>query len=376
MNLLYTRLFNLSIRHDFYKNGLAKGVSLLPAPDTARKMKGGKMLFKYTPKGVTVLYRTADDETTPFVDMGKDVRLTLELSIANKNEFLNITDLDESPAKKYSSSNILYFKNDPASASDDPNSPEVLGFELIDFIQGRLFTYNFSLATAPAQVLFRVYNESNSLVPVGKDTDGVPFNDTLTLNKQSNDNYSQQIDLRDQSKGRYRITVRNTADTTTLLEKKIYLDEDMAGKNINGIIDINYDAAEDHIYDDREEYALQFYRKRSFWKFLVVNQSNTHDFSVDTFSIDDTGSATGPYAVNNFSVLGSVPNADVKVNDLDTIIFLSDTEIPFYEIPKVSLELKKNALTNPVLGDLPNPLHSGVVKEEAGGLASEIYVFI
>lgn len=376
MNILYTRLFNLSIRHDFYKDGLAEGVNLLPSADTAKLLKGGRMLFKHTPKGVTVLYRTEDDETTPFVDLGKDVRLTLELSIDNKNEFLNITDLDESPARKYSSSNILYFKNDPAAASIDPDVPEVLGFELLDFIQGRLFTYSFAVTAAPAQVLFRVYDESNTLVPVGKDTDGVPFNGTLTLDKQDNDTYSQQIDLRDRPKGRYRIVVRNVADTTTLIEEKVYLDEYMAGKGINGIVDIIYDTAGDHIYDDTEEYALQFNRKQSYWKYLVVNKSNTHDFSVDTFSINDAGAATTPYVVNNFSVLGSVPSADVKVNGLDTIVFLSDAEIPFYEIPKLSLELKKNALINPVLGHLPNPLHSGVVKQEAGALASEIYVFI
>lgn len=376
MNLLYTRLFNMSIRHDFYKNGLAEGVNLLPSADTARILKGGRMLFKHIPKGITVLYRTEDDETTPFVDLGKDVRLTFELSIADKNQFLNITDLDESPAKKYSSSNILYFKNDPASASTDPGVPEVLGFELIDFIQGRLFTYSFSLTAPPAQVLFRMYDESNTLVSVGKDTDGTPFNDTLTLNKQSNDTYTQQIDLRDRPKGRYRIEIRNVADTTTLMEEKIYLDEDMAGKNINGIVEIIYNTAGDHIYNDTEEYALQFSRKQSFWKYLVVNKSNTHDFTTDTFNIDDAGLAAAPYVVNNFTVLGSVPSADVKVNGLDTIVFLSDAEIPFYEIPKLSLELKKNALTNPVLGNLPNPLHSGVVKEEAGALASEIYVFI
>lgn len=376
MNLLYTRLYNLSIRHDYYKDGLAKGVSLLPSADTARLLKGGRMLFKTIPKGITVLYRTEDDETTPFVDLGKDVRLTFELSLANKNQFLNITNLDESPTRKYSSSNILYFKNDPASASTDPSAPEELNFELLDFIQGRLFTYGFSLSGSPAQVLFRVYNESNTLVSIGKNVDGTPWNTTLTLDKLSNDTYNQQIDLRDQPKGRYKITVRNTTDTTTLHEKEVYLDEDMAGKNINGIVDIIYNTAEDHIYSDTEEYAIQFNRKRSFWKYLVVNKSNTHDFNADTFSIDDAGSATGPYVVNTFSVLGSVPSADIKVSGLDTIVFRSNAEIPFYEIPKVSLELKKNALTTPVLGDLPNPLHSGVVKEEAGALATEIYVFI
>ncbi|NMM49684.1 hypothetical protein [Marinigracilibium pacificum] len=377
MNILYTRLFNLSIKHDFYENGLAQGVNIFPSLETTKLLKGGRMLFKHTSKGVTVLYRTEDDETTPFVDLGKDVRLTFELSLNNKNQFLNITDLDESPAKKYSSSNILYFKNNPSAASINPATPEPLEFELIDFIQSRLFSYSFSLSGSPTQVLFRVFEETNNtLVSIGKDVNGNLFPDTITVSKQDNDSYSQQIDLRDRPKGKYRIEIWNSGDTTKLQEVKVYLDEDMAGKDINGIVDIIYDTAQDHIYDDVEEYAIEFSRKVSFWKYLVVNKSNNHNFNLDTFSINDAGSPTTAYVVNNFIVVGTVPSADIKVNGLDTIVFKSDAEIPFYEIPKVKLQLKKNALVKPVLGDLPNPLHSGVVKEEAGDLASEIYVFI
>lgn len=376
MNIIYTRLFNLSIRHDYYENGLAKEVSLWPTAETAKLLKGARMLFKRTLKGVAVLYRAQEDEITPFVDLGKDVRLTFELSIGNRNEFLNITDLDESPSRKYSSSNILYFKNDPASASIDPDAPEVLGFELIDFIQSRLFTFSFGLASSPAQVLLRVSNEDGTLVSVGKHTDGTPFAATLTLDRQGDDSYSQQIDLRDQAKGRYTITIRNTADTTTLMDKEVYLDEDMAGRNVSGIVDIIYNTGEDRIYNDTEEYAVQFTRQASLWKYFVINKSKTHDFSSDTFTIDDGGSGTGPYVVNTFALSGSAPSADVKVSGLDTLVFLSDNAIPFYEVPKTSIELNKNALANPVLNHLPNPLHSGVLKEESGSLASEIYVFI
>ena len=376
MNIIYTRLFNLSIRHNYYENGLAKGVSLWPTAETSKLMKGGRMLFKRTPKGVVVLYRTQEDEVISFVDLGKDVRLTFELSIANRNEFLNITDLDESPSRKYSSSNILYFKNDPASASIDPEAPEVLGYEIIDFIEGRLFTFSFGLGSSLAQVLLRVSNEDGTLVSVGNHTDGTPFADTLTLDRQSDDSYSQQIDLRDQAKGRYSITIRNTADTITLLEKEVYLDEDMVGRNLSGIVEIIYDTAEDRIYNDTEEYAMQFNRQASLWKYFVVNKSKTHDFSSDTFTIDDSSSGTRPYVVNTFALSGSAPSADVEVIGLDTLVFLSDDAIPFYEVPKTSIELNKNALASPVINHLPNPHHRGVLNEESGSLASEIYVFI
>ncbi len=377
MNILYKRLFNLSINHAYYENSRAKGLVLYPTKETLKLLKGGRMLFKYLPKGFTVLYRTLDDEVSAFVDMGQDLRLVFEINIENRFEFLNITHLDESPIRKFSSSNILYFKNNPASASIDPTSPEPLEFELLDFIQSSLFTYEFTVDTSPAQVKFRLYAEDEtSLISVGKDVEGVPFNTTLTLNINDNGTYSQQIDLRDKPKGKYVIIIRNNSDTIDLLRKVVYVDDDLAGKKISGIVDITYNAAEGHIYEETEEYSIQLSSVESIWKYLIVNKSKILDFSTDVISINDAGSSVGPYIVNGFDISGSSPHGDIRINDLDTVVILSSAEIPFYEIPKIKLELKSSTLPKPLFTNLPNPSHSGVVKEEAGLLASEIYVFI
>ena len=375
MNILYTRLFNLSLNHAFYKNGLPKGLGLRPTQETEDLMKGGRMLFKQVTKGVTALYRTHDDEITPLVDLGKDVRLIFELDIKDRNEFMNITDLDESISKKYASSNVLYFKNDPANASTDKNTPEVLDFELIDFISPSLFTYDFGIGTSPAQVLFRMQDENGALVSVGKEVDGTPFNTTLTIDKNDNDTYNQQVDLRDKPKGKYTLVIRNQADTLDLITKVVYVDDNFAGKDISGIVDITYNTSEGHMYGDTEEYVIEFASKETVWKYLIVNKSNVFNLGVDTISLQDISGASGPYVANTFAVSGAIPNADVRVNDLDTVIFKSNIEIPFYEVPK-TLQLKKNALVKPVISHLPNPSYSGVVKEESGQLESEIYVFV
>jgi len=46
MNISYHRLFNLKISHDYYKDGLAKGVHLMPTKDTVEQLKNGRMLLK------------------------------------------------------------------------------------------------------------------------------------------------------------------------------------------------------------------------------------------------------------------------------------------------------------------------------------------
>ena len=149
MNIIYQRLFNLGIGHDYYTDQRAKGVTLLPTPATATSLVNGKMLFKKVNNGIVVLYRALDDGITPMIDLGGDAKFTFYLSADYKNEFLNITDLDESVSRRYESSNIVYFTNDPANASTDAGSPETITHRVIDSLESQLFTYLFSLPAGP-----------------------------------------------------------------------------------------------------------------------------------------------------------------------------------------------------------------------------------
>ena len=377
MNIIYNRLFNLNFGHNYYKNGKAKGVDIYPTQETTKRMANGQMLFKKVSGDVVLLYRTQDDEVTPLIDMGSDLRLTFYLTAEDKQQFFNVTNLDESPTKRISASNIIYFTNNPAAASNDPNSPESIAHTILDSLRSPLFTYEFQLIAGPAQVLFRVADANGSLVSVGAETDGTPLPTTLTLDKMTGESYSQQIDLRDKPKGIYTITVRDLADTTTLKEEKVYLDGQLAGQRIFGIVDIFYDAVGGHIYGATEEYLIQFTRRETIWKYYVVDKNGKVDLAANDLLISDQGPGGGdPYNVYSFTREGAEPNADIRVNDLDTVIFKSDLPIPFFEIPKLNLELRKNPGNQEVITHLPNPSHSGVIKDDAGDLASEVHVFI
>ncbi len=377
MNIIYQRLFNLGIGHDYYTDQRAKGVTLLPTPATATSLVNGKMLFKKVNNGIVVLYRALDDGITPMIDLGGDAKFTFYLSADYKNEFLNITDLDESVSRRYESSNIVYFTNDPANASTDAGSPETITHRVIDSLESQLFTYLFSLPAGPPEVLIRATNASGSLVPVGKSTDGTPLPTTLTLSKSEEDLYSQQIDLRNQPTGLYTITIRDIADANTLREELVYADSELASRDVLGIVDIVYETATDHLYGDTEEYLLQFSRKETVWKYFVVDKNGKIDLLANDLLVTDTGAGGGdPYDTYVFNREGDEPHADIRVNNLDTIIFRSTAPIPFYEEPKLNLELRRNPGNLQVIANLPNPSHSGVTKDDSGSPASEIYVFI
>ncbi|SHF18915.1 hypothetical protein SAMN05443144_10669 [Fodinibius roseus] len=376
ININYNRLFNLRLAHTYYKNERGGGLKLKPTRDTLRILRGGKMLFKTIPFGVTILYRAVEGEVTPLVTLPDDLTLTFSLEAENKAEFLNITDLDETPARTYSASDILYFTNDPApaSASTDPEHPEEISHQLLDGIKNSLFTYEFSLGSAPEEVLIRVRNAAGTPVSFGKKVDGDPLPTTLTLSKKDDGSYDRQIDLRNKPTGRYTVTIRNTADDTTLREERFYVHDKLASRDILGIVDITYDSGTELLYDDTEEYELRFSRKETIWKYFIVNKNKKVRFSTENLSINDLGSPD--YSSINFTREGPEPHPAVQINGLETVIFKSDDPIPFYEIPKTSIQLEKDPGDIVLIDNLPNPSHRGVVKKQGGILESEIYVFI
>jgi hypothetical protein len=196
ININYNRLFNLRLAHTYYENERGRGLQLQPTGDTLRILRGGNMMVKTIPYGITVLYRATDDEVTPLVSLPDDLTLTFSLKAENKAEFFNITDLDESPTRTFSASDILYFTNDPAAASNDPDNPEEITHVLLDGTKNSLFTYEFGLGSSPAEVLMRVSDADGNLVSAGKTVDGNPLPTTLMISKKEDNSYSRQIDLR------------------------------------------------------------------------------------------------------------------------------------------------------------------------------------
>jgi hypothetical protein len=479
MNIIYKRIFNLVLGHDYFVDGFDRFVNVRPTVETENKLSDGKMLFKTLPHGVTLLYRALDDETTPFVDLGQDQLFTFVLNSGNIAGLQNITNLDESPSKPYKTGNILYFKNIPANASSNKNNPEILSYEIIDTLRSRAFNYQFTLTGNPATVKLVVTDAKGTPVSVGKDGSGNPLPTTLPVSIRSNNTFEQQIDLSTFTKGRFLITILNDAETLTLKEEKIYADELLEKQNILGIAEIIYEAGTSQLYASTEAYKIQFSKANSTWKYFIVNKSKNIDLSTDSLAIADNGSVNGsPYSINSFSrsfasirltakTAGTAGNSitlaysgggsfpalslsgetlsggttgveakgsvtvvnnsvtaytlniggvdftegadfsngatpadtatnlisaingngsvevtaaslgyDLLVNNLETLVFNSDQAIPFFEKPKLNIELQQTSNNQKIIANLQNPSHGGIKKSFAGRLESEVYIFI
>lgn len=391
INISYQRLFNLKVSHDYYKDGLAKGVHMAPTSDTVDLLKNGRMLLKKLQHQSVVLYRGLNenppvDPPNPFIPLEEDFRFTFALTVENKSEFINKTNLDAT--NPYHSSNMLYFINNPGAASNDPTAPENLNFSLLDSIRNSLFTYSFQLVPIPpnpseVRLTVRPINDDGTLgatVEIGKDPNGVPITTPILLEIDAAGLgvYGQSIDLRNKKKGRYRIQVEDNANPGVFLrEEDVYIHDELATQNILGIVDVIYKVSgpEIHAYGSTEEYNIQFARKQTFWKYIIVGKTGGVD--ITTYQIADAGVAAPPYVVNIFNPISAPAVIDDFINGNPAKIYRSNVLIDLFETPKLNIELEGDGGSRKI-ENLPNASPNSIIKknEITEELESEIYVFL
>ena len=378
MYINYRRLFNLQFHHEYFTSGQPDGLQVIPTVKTLKKLSGGKMLFKKTKSGITILYRIKSYEETPLVPFHK-LQLRFVITVEDPTRFQTITDLDESDtSKKYSSANILYFKNNHSANAGNVQDPERLNHKLIDSIQRSLFTFTFSADGSPEKLYFRIEDDSGSLVSPGKDVNGDPFPQQLTLFKLQNESFRQQIDLRGRRSGLYNINLlKDENDPDPYYKETVFVDDELSGRKLIGILELNYET-EVQLYKNIQEYSLYFRNREFYWKYLIVNKNDFMENRSGAFHeavfIEDN-SDSDPALNFIFIRQNFDPNDPLKVNGHDTVVFRSDGTIPFYEIPRASVQLKDDP-ENILIESLPNPSPSSITKVVGNDHEAEIYVYV
>lgn len=375
MSIIYTRLGEVALRHDFYRDGIAKGIQLSPSAETANLLKNGRILFKTTPGGGVLLYRAEEDETTPISPLKVPLSFFFYLNSENIGSFLQITDLNEG-STEFESGKIPYFFNTPAQASTDNLAPEVLSYQLLDGARPKVFSLDLSLNPTPTSVRIKIRNSKDEIISSGKSQAGEWLPDLVEVFPDTQGNFRFIFDLKGRKEGIYTFTLRDESDTTDLWTKKYFLADDFSGKSM-GLIELSYTTAPAHLYGSKEYYQLEFTSKESLWTYYVVNGNQKIDLVTSNLSIQDDGNeGTVPYGTYNFSQIGASPNVDIKLNGKETVVFRSQSKIPYFETPKLNLKLVKTPGNQVLIPSLPNPSRSAPTKEFGGDTNTEIYVYI
>jgi hypothetical protein len=376
MNIIYSRLFEVSVLHDYFRDGIAKDIKLTPTRETQETLRKGRMLWRETPKGMAVLYRTENDLATPEVALNPPVDFFFFFTSENTPQFFTVTQLKKG-TRSYQSGDFLAFQSSPANASPDPENPEKIELDLWDGARSKVFITRITLNPVPSRVIFQVKDAAGTKIHSGKDITGNPLPLDLDLFPDEKGEFLLSVDLMGKPEGNYTLTLRNEANTQDLWKKEYFLTQDPEVKSALGVLKISYRSAPDRLYGDREYYALDLKRKATKWTYIIVSQNNKVDLGTAQLSILDKGNPPGtPYSTYNFQQIGAAPNAAIKVNNAETVIFKSQVPIPFFESPKLNLELRRKPGNRVLFGHLPNPSRSGAVKVSPGEEISEIYVFI
>ena len=69
MSAIYKTLFEVTIGHEYYDNGVCKDLTIFPLPETAKLLLGHKLVYRKGVNGFKILFGTDDSGETPFIEL-------------------------------------------------------------------------------------------------------------------------------------------------------------------------------------------------------------------------------------------------------------------------------------------------------------------
>jgi|GEM_PF-2521586 len=353
---LYKTLFEVDILHNYSKDEIFQEITLIPTDDTMNYIRGNKMLYKKTLRGFKVSYLATDAEGTPLISLD-DYKFKFHFNVKDSGKFFNVTDLTTASSDGFKSGNLILFSN----TTVDKKS---LSMAIIDMLKPNEFTYNFPYKAQ------NINADTASLEILDFDDNSTQIISYSSVKPDKQGNYFVKVEIPSVNSRKYifRISDSNNAQQ----DQTVLVDNILSKKKTHGIIEINYNSS------SIEKYKVEFESKNSFWKYIIVNKSNTLDFSDSSLSVTDKSTGNiDPYKIYEFKTYDQ-PHPKIKIDNYETAVFKSKKKIPFYEVPKLNIQLSSNSNHGDnqqieLYEHLPNPNHSGIINENN---ESEIIVFI
>ena len=375
MVINYTRLFNLRLGHDFFTNGNPGGLHLKPTVFTTGLLRSGRMLMKPLHDGITVLYESADDEITPKVRLQEPFELTFALYTGLLTQFLNITHLRLEDGRDHERGKLLWFNIDAGFTGQT----ESFTHDFIDSLRPSRFTFRHNQDDSDSVRVFSLQNQQGVTIPAGRDADGALLPLEISLSPDENGTITQQINLLEHKPGVYTIRLADESGDTDLHSENFYMDPQLNSRPPLGIIQLRFNS---YPHPDEsepvptQEYRLQFAARSAHWRYYVMNRSGKvihNGGGLEALNILPGENSEFPDDVG-FDRLGNDNGEELRIDNLDTVVFRSSEPIPFREQPFTGLQLVNDDI--PVLKHLPNPSPSATLKYFGSTGESETFIYI
>ncbi len=371
----YQELIKLSVNHTYYSNGMSDDLLFYPDADTLRNMRRQRWLYKTYAQGFRLLAEiTESNKTTIKINQALDCYFGI--SYTDSEKFLGITDLDEASVS-FSNGCRIFLYNETGS--------DVLSYKILHAIYPESFSFNYTAATSVTAIKITIKNESGTAVVADFDALGneVAGPYVVQSGSESPGKFSKFFNFKNAGIGYYTIEVKNNATNAVLNTFQVFIHNELSRKTISGVLRLHIPAVADTF--TTENLSINFERASSKWKYYLSIKSDLDLDDIDLVITDKSGDSGSPYNTYTFngnpaSGGGSQPDPDAanSIGGYDTLVFESVQKIPFFEIPKLQLELKRiedgqpTATAGSILfSNLPNPK-----PRHREGEISKIYLYI
>jgi hypothetical protein len=356
MDINFEKLFEVKLSNNFYSDCIPKDFRIEPSSHTRNVMNNCRVISRETQSGLIALIELAD------LLVGKPVvrlenKTKLSFVIFSSNPFLkNFTDLslDGEPNSIYHFSNLNdNIQNTELLLSARTSEKFVSDDDLI-VLNPTKFYYNQS------------FTNSSAFIQI-KDLEGNAITDKIV--KPVNNQLNYYVDLSFFLPGRYKLFVDGS------LKLDFYADDSLASKNIFGIVDIYFSRSVPSAYlltdlsgkISEKSYAINFKKRRTIWKYLVVLKFKS------TINPSDI-SLTYRDLTNSFKKLAPVILSD----GYTAVPFTSNNEIDFSDATIQGIMLKKTNGTGIIeIENLPNASYKNIKPDLANNkVFSEIFIYL
>lgn len=356
MQILFEELIRIQVRHDFYAKGYGNDVQIIPMVDTTQIFADYGLLFRTIPGGMVLLYELSPATGGPLRPIQESLRFRFLLQIRRRS-FHNYTLIP----LEHTTSSIFHLHNfqDNLQSSEVLLTADTASQYLTEddwlTLKPQWFEYGFN---APGSVA-----ELEVLDFFGNQV----YQSSLT--KQGGE-FSAQVNLREHTPGRFTLLINSSPEFV------FYADDALVGRGNFGIVEIYNDSGLPFDYRfinpdgtvQSKTYTINFQRRDTFWKYLIVLQYRT-GLDPSNLSIEH------PDGGVEFE-----RQSATTLSDGSTVIpFVSNVPLPFQEQPTPGISLNQTNGNGGLLqiDHLPNASSHRIVPDPTEDkIFSEIYYYI
>ena len=376
MQVRFEKMFAVEIFHQFYESGISEDFNIIPLNRCAALLKDYGLLFHGTAGGFALSYATVRDQEGllhPLKPIEENVRFSFGLQPKNPH-LINYSDLPliRQTDQIYYLNNLNDNQQNNLLLLSSSDTSEFISQQDVLPLKPLVFPYGFE--TGNASVFMEIHDEWSN--PVIQKTVAVV-----------EDRFYDLVDLRRKGPGKFTLSIDGVP------KEQFYASDELAGKNIFGLIDIFCDDSVPSAYQFTDPsrdhdvlprtYVVKINNRKTHWKYYLVLK----------YRLKDQSPADWPDDWPDDWAIEYPPDASVniapQIGELKTmgdgtlaVPFISDATLPLQQKPIKGVKLKrvnghgKNSGIREI-ENLPNPAVTSVVPDDSENrIYSEIYVYV